>query len=309
MSKINEIITILDRNGMPVRYLRSVSKASSIEWNEDSSSRITQSRWQDYKDTSTVHFSSSDTIGMPRKGELYALPSPKSIDSLYHEFTHAYIVNNDMDERTYKFWRDAVKHYSLASLKKYGGRVTTGGLWDQTEQATLEAIAMYVGSRAGATWTVINKMNMLEKFDLHFNGFKTKNIRSEQITFYEELIKKVPLEFNKVCANNVHGYVDKEISMGWTSKTIQNKIAKPISKELKSFCDREFLENKIHSEFYKNKWLADPFMSLLWRVQKLLGDAKIKNHSNYQKPNPLRMVNKLTPRNVNGRIPGPLNTE
>ncbi len=173
-----------------------------------------------------------------------------TIQTLYHEATHAYLDLKENETKFAEFIRDGIAYYKSAPLA--GGRVA-----DDPGRIFQEAAASYVGHRA-ATW--YQTYDMIERLreDLDETTWSGRGDRG----FYdrmEKLVAKIPAEYDKSMRDRVFGYQE----VGWPGFKEQVETTRAISARIKLFCDDEILENKISDTFAQGAFLKGRHDSLV----------------------------------------------
>lgn len=242
---------------LPVRYLTSVVNTSRIKLNMGTENLAFESptSWggpgDDDLGTSEVHFSDTISSDLVTGVVLKGVPATGGVETLYHECAHAYMLNNDLDERG--FYKDAFDHYD----KKTGLKPS------QLKRLTYEAVGEYVGHKAGAAWRVIWSTI---RIDGYYSKYSSEGIRAiggfenfERVLF--KPYRAIPSKFNRKLERDVFGYYmvgDEEV---------HTKTRMP--QKLRSFCDETFLENKIQPQFTDNKFLSDRYSRTLSKINEM----------------------------------------
>jgi hypothetical protein len=206
---------------LPVGMLNEVSR-SSYSFQSGGENEI--STW-----FNTLYFR-NDTLA--KVDSLSSSPKPGAeagVQSIYHEATHAWF--DIMSMRA-----DAAgvvtrgKTYYLGSLRRSGQKV------DDEERAVQEAAAEYVAHRASSYFAAYSGLSYYEKLLDH----RPPNGASQALS----IVKRVPSEYDLQMADRRMGY-----QMMSLFSSDQDPLTKPISADLRAFCDRVLLERRIPDSF------------------------------------------------------------
>jgi len=173
-----------------------------------------------------------------------------TIQTLYHEATHAYLDLRDDEKKFKDFIKDGDNYYKDAPLE--GGKVAK-----DPDRIFQEAAASYVGDRAASWYSSYDFIEVLrESVDKKtWDGEGNKKVYDGA----EKLARKVPGEYDRSMRDRVFGYEER-----WGD---QVPTTKPISAAIKVFCDQEILEGKIPDGFDSSAFLKDKLQSLLDLIQ------------------------------------------
>jgi hypothetical protein len=174
------------------------------------------------------------------------LASDVSVQTLYHEATHAYIELDDYDQ-TQEFG-EAMKYYNHVKLEN-------GNIVLNTERAVTEAAAEYVGHRASTVWSAWWRMNFLANSLL-----PSVMIGKMTVARAEDLIdisgqNSIPVTYNLAMQQRIFGYTDDSGEQSEIAAT-------PIFDKLRDYCDRVILDHKIYDDFNNMLWLRTTFQAL-----------------------------------------------
>ena len=127
--------------GMPVALLQKVRKDYTIKYKRGTGLDHVKTFWNDlvlYEPT---------VQGLRQPGSQWA--DAVSVQTLYHEATHAVIDIDDVDDNG--LFKEAVYLYKQA-------RLTNGRAVDDPERVAHEAAGTYVGHRAASAWQIFQKI-------------------------------------------------------------------------------------------------------------------------------------------------------
>jgi hypothetical protein len=218
--------------GMPVTILHKVKKDYSIVFKRGSGTDHVKPFWNDlvlYEDT---------VQGLRQPGSQWA--SSVSVQTLYHEATHAVIDIDDVDENG--LFKEAMFLYKKAKL-------TNGRTVDDPERVAQEAAGCYVGHRAATAWQIFPKIDL---WNAVLDKLETKELKVERA---RELLSmttngtSIPEFYERNMQERVFGYQD----VGSSQVSVANY---PIPHLLKVYCD-SVLENKI-SDTFAQMWQFEP---------------------------------------------------
>jgi hypothetical protein len=162
-----------------------------------------------------------------------------TVDTLYHEGTHAYIDLDDYDE-TQEFGR-AIQYYVGAQLEK--GYAGPAFVIDEREAegAAQEAAAMYVGYRASTVWSTWRRLEIMRLIVKNVLDGKETAARAIDVLNLTSR-PTVANEYGAAMQKQVFGYVQR----GDDQIPIANKA---IYTKLSDYCDRTILDNRISDHF------------------------------------------------------------
>jgi hypothetical protein len=159
-----------------------------------------------------------------------------SVQTLYHEGTHAYIDLVDYDDS--REFGEAMQYYEMSKLADGNYLFET-----DTERAVQEAAATYVGHRASTLWKTWWRVKFVAQL--------VKNVADGQMTVARaiELMKltgksTVRNDYEAAMRQQVFGYVSPD-----RFSDDQVQLTKPIYYKLSAYCDRMILENSIADSF------------------------------------------------------------
>ena len=173
-----------------------------------------------------------------------------AVQTLYHEATHALLDIKADDKKFKDFIKKGEEHYKNAPLK---GTSETG----DGHRVFHEAFSSYVGHRAASVygahdWAEVLMGILREKFDAG------ETDQPSWFDFIEERANAIAKDYNSAMKQRVFGY--DEVSGGQQSTT------RPLSDELRAFCDDVILEGKIPDLFSANVDLVDRVRRLKERI-------------------------------------------
>ena len=162
-----------------------------------------------------------------------------SVNTLYHEATHAYIDLVDLDDEN--LWAEAVWIYKRAKLK-------SGKMVSHPSRVVNEAAAMYVGHRASSMYHVWTQMATSWNSVLDLVDAK-KLTRAQMDLVIARYVPEGTIEaaYNTAMREVVFGY-DAE-GLGPQDEV----IGQPIPQQLRTYCDAVILEDKIKNDFRSMK--------------------------------------------------------
>ena len=236
----NRFVQQADGYGMPARFLRLV--ATKYTFDETSGDVSYANTW-----LNTMNFDKADLASLKsgfRPGG--TLGEASTIQTIYHESTHAYLDLKENERKFKEFIREGIAYYRGAPLQG-------GGVADDPDRVFQEAAASYVGHR-GATW--YSTYDLIEVYresvdERTWDGRGNKDFYDNM----EKLARKIPDEYDTAMRDRVFGY--EEI------RGNQVETTKAISARIKAFCDDEILEGKISDTFANSAFLKERHDSLL----------------------------------------------
>lgn len=211
--------------GMPVRMLRKVQDQYTIKFEFGSGTDHVEPFWNNlvlYEDT---------VQGLKRSGKRPI--SDISVQTLYHEATHAVIDIDDIDD-TYMF-DNAMIEFKRAKL-------TNGKLVSDTERVAQEAAGCYVGHRAATAWGVWQMMVNLNGVmdDVEIN--KITAGRGQELINLFTRDAGIPGYYEREMRRRVFGYQDVGSRQIYVADY-------PIPQQLQAYSDGVLLENAIRDTF------------------------------------------------------------
>jgi len=155
--------------------------------------------------------------------------SNAGVQSIYHEATHAWFDIKSARPDVAGLVKRGKVYYS-GSLRSSGQKV------DDEDRALQEAAAAYVAHRASSYFAAYASLSNYEKLLGHppANG----------VTQALSMARRVPSEYDIRMADRVMGY-----QMMSRFSSVQDPLTKPISTDLRAFCDRVLLELRIPDSF------------------------------------------------------------
>ncbi|NOT83617.1 MAG: hypothetical protein HOP02_02310 [Methylococcaceae bacterium] len=222
MATLLRFIEIAEEYGMPVKLLRRVNKNYTIQFMLGTGTDATETFFNNlYLYADTVH-------GLQHSSKVRA--SEVSVQTLYHEATHAFIDIVDADETS--MFKNAVSEYKNSKLKN-------GKTVDDPERVAHEAAAGYVGHRASTLWMVGVKITLLTSLLDSIATKQLTKVKGEQLI---EIVGSIPDFYNREMQKRVFGYQ----MVGSAQVGVANQ---PIPQQLQAYCDGIILENKIKNSF------------------------------------------------------------
>lgn len=169
--------------------------------------------------------------GLEQNGSQWA--DAVSVQTLYHEATHAVMDIDDVDENGL---------FKSAAFEFKRARLTNGQIVDDPDRVTHEAAGSYVGHRAATAWQIFPKMELwlavLDKIELK----QFTATRGREILAMTTGGLTIPEFYERQMQERVFGY--QEVGSSQVSVATQ-----PIPTLLKAYCDGDLLENKIFDTF------------------------------------------------------------
>ena len=228
---INEIvdgaISVLERRGFPVKFLRDIRKHNYKFSQQEGSSEPYTSPWFD-----KIVLPTSDVEHLKSMTSKKVWPS-RAIGTLYHESVHAYLSSHSRDPMVAGLKTLACLDYNGSSLTSSPNGTTPVGVADDPERIFTEAAAEYVESRVSAWWNTFALLTVYAQ---------DKDVKVELL---EEELRKLESSYNEGMKSRVFGYEDEggpfNRQHAWTTV--------PIRQELKRFLDLTILEGRIQDIF------------------------------------------------------------
>jgi hypothetical protein len=152
-----------------------------------------------------------------------------SLQQAYHESTHAYMDLKENDSKFKQFTEDGIKYYTDAPLENGKKSRTPSRLFE-------EAVGSYVGDRVAVWWRAFNQLS--------FYDSQPWPTDATLVSAYVKFVLSQESKYNTEMAERVYGYEEKSIV-----NSEQISTTKPITDAMKTFMDREFLEDKIPDTF------------------------------------------------------------
>ena len=178
--------------------------------------------------TNSMYLDNSTYVSLADLDVELPMGEATSLQTAYHESTHAFFDLKENEAPFRKFIEDGVKYYEKAPM-------TGGGVSRDPERVFQEAVASYVGGRVATWWLAFEMLNALQsKTDA--DDEKKKRIKV--------LALKTKREYNDAMKARVYGYEEK----AWYSSD-QVETLKPITESMKNFLDHQILEDKIPDSF------------------------------------------------------------
>jgi hypothetical protein len=157
-----------------------------------------------------------------------------SVNTLYHEATHAYIDLVDLDDEN--LWAEAVWIYKRAKLQ-------SGKMVSHPGRVVNEAAAMYVGHRASSMYNVWTKMAQLNAVVDLVDAKKLTPAQMDSVIARYLPEGTIEAGYNKAMREVVFGY-DAD-GLGPQDEV----IGQPVPQQLRTYCDAVILEDKIKNDF------------------------------------------------------------
>jgi hypothetical protein len=197
----------LSFEGLPVKFLTDVGKVVAV-----------------LHDTKNAYAPGNDEMHLKREtieGALSPITDSSTVQSIYHESTHAYLTEHRHQDPVRKFYEEGTKYYE-------GAPTVRNGTTSDPEEVFQESAAAYVGSRAGA-WMLAYRSVLfwVQHGNRPFN------------------LDDIAGTYNKTMAQRVFGYSTEG---GFFSKK-QVSTKRPIAEDARAFLDHELLEGKIPDSF------------------------------------------------------------
>ena len=253
------IIVQLQKNGMPVQFLRYVDKHMETEFGDSD-----EVSW--FLGWKTLKLSPSTIRPLKKISPSLPLDEGVPIQTLYHEATHAYFLLRKKDQSVKTLMASGKQYYDGAPLKR-------GETADDPWQLFHEAAATYVGHRATSWWStftmIVTYIEMIEgnaKKPMSAKGWAADRTMHE-IGFLVQKVRNMPKNYNKEMRVRTFGY---EYEWEWKGlRRIQTETTKRMPNQLKKFCDTVILEDKIPDDFFHAGILVKRYNVLLKLVAPL----------------------------------------
>ena len=263
---LSGFIRYAEKVGMPVRLLKFVrdngyafrSTKGDISYTDPDSNTI---YWNELvRDTIA-----SATVGPDKNGELTY--DNKGVNELYHEASHAYIemrsgprggesflggLFNDDNYREKRLESQHVKSVMARAERHYKGAPLEGHILPvlDEERAAYEAIAMYVGHRAGWMWQALDRLTFLDQRVPRDASLAQKALMK---------VSRLGIEYERAMMARTFGY--DELGAGRFRK--QYLVQKDIPGKLRKLCDEVMLEGKVPDRFDQSEALAKLRLSVI----------------------------------------------
>ena len=209
-----KFIREMQSHGLPVRFLRKVERDVPIDLGTSIDA---------YRDNQL--FLTDETLTEVEEMELgNATGGSRAIQTIYHEATHAYLDLMKDHPRFRRFMARGERHYEGAPLA--GGEVA-----DDPWRVFQEAAASYVGHRVSAWWL----------------AYDTLAIRIQRHRLTDRVLGQIRRDYDAAMAERVFGYEYEGGFLGIGDEQVET--TRPMTTEMKTFLDRELLENKIPERF------------------------------------------------------------
>ncbi len=224
-TKIPPIINLAEKYNLPVEYLRYVvanyGRFYTLEKSEGTS----------YTDTifDEIHLEPGLVESLNNLDPSDFMPESDSLQTLYHEMTHAYIDLRENEWATKELIASAETYYE-------GAKLQNGEEVGRTYQVVQEAAGAYVGHRVATYWNALQGLHWLR--NNYSKGIDPLKYGKNSNGSLAEIEKTYNAEMSRI----VYGY-EQGLFSG------QIPVKKPIFHRLKYFCDTVILENKIKAEF------------------------------------------------------------
>lgn len=223
---IRHFITESAKYDMPTRFLTRVINEYEIDFDSGSGLDHTSQFWN------TITFFRSTWEGLRRRG----FADSSSVQTLYHEATHAYFDLEDYGEEDE--FGEAMQYYEMAKLAN-GNYIYES----DTERAVDEAAGAYVGHRASRVWMAWSRLDFFTQVLADVSAGKFPVAKGRELILATGPFS-IPQTYARDMQRRVFGYVE--------SGGDQSEIAsKPIPYKLRDHCDRVLLENKISDNFHQ----------------------------------------------------------
>jgi hypothetical protein len=145
------------------------------------------------------------------------------------------------------------------------------GTWQAVkneDRVALEAVAMYVETRAGAFWRVVDDLTgWINKLDVN-------TLRAAKLAL-PKAVESIGA-YQKAMADLIHGYDETPMFAGVLGGK-QYEVDKPISAALKKFCDEDLLESKIPDKFHHSPRLEGLYAKIIDKVISIQARAPLSN--------------------------------
>ena len=225
----SNFIVKADRLGMPVTYLRDIQSDWSYSFSEtDGIDEVGTYRNVINLNANTIAGGNALSIEKPQS-------SSGAVQTIYHESVHAWMDIKGGDKAVKDLIKNGETYYKSAPLEDKTSA-------DDEERIVQEAVASYVGDR------VANWFNTMQALTLYKGNTATDPLTISKKT---SNIKNIKASYLRGTAARVFGYQFRS-NPGWTLAVHQVETTKPISSDMKSFCDRTILENKYEDLFARN---------------------------------------------------------
>jgi hypothetical protein len=174
-----------------------------------------------------------------------------SVNTLYHEATHAYVDLVDLDDEN--LWAEAEWIYGRARLQS-GKKVS------DPNRVVNEAAAMYVGHRAAHMYRVWGQMAQLNSYLDLVEAKKMTPARLAELIAMSVPEGSIEAAYNKEMKEVVFGYDAK-------NDGDQDEVAsEPIPQQLRTYCDSVILEDKIKNDVRSMKMFQFAYDRLQGRL-------------------------------------------
>ena len=170
-----------------------------------------------------------------------------SIQTLFHEFTHAYLDLKENDPNVSRILAHARRHYRNAPMRN--GRVT-----ENLDRLVTEAFAGYVGNKASVFYDAFELLSFWKE---SLDRLVWRNEGVPNFDMIEREVANIPTTYNARMAYRVFGY-----DSGRFGFSDQNPTNRQISDQIRFFCDTEMLESKISPTFAGDRLLRDKHIEL-----------------------------------------------
>ncbi|CAN92241.1 hypothetical protein sce2082 [Sorangium cellulosum So ce56] len=148
-----------------------------------------------------------------------------SIQTIYHESTHAILDLLENDPKFAKFIKAGVAHYQ-------GAPTTAGKPTNDPERVFQEAAASYVGGRVASWWSALECLTVATTIPVDKRA---------------KWVARCRKEYDSAMTERIFGYSYEGI---WAQlSNDQTSTTRAISEEMKTFMDQELLEGKIPDSF------------------------------------------------------------
>jgi hypothetical protein len=208
--------------GLPIKFLPPLARGFGIYMNS--------------RENMTVPFLRSINLEASTSEELEKYLSPQgkvgesiALMNLYHECTHAFLMNLGRDEQLAKVVRRGISYYKNAPMDK--GRRTAS----DPERVFHEAAASYVGHRVQVYWSA------LESLVPDGQATLASAPQAGRIGKFLDRVEKTRQRYDSDISERVFGYEPQD---GRESET-----TKAISPELKAYLDARVLEGEMPDHF------------------------------------------------------------
>ena len=229
--------------GMPVNVLRRVRSDYTIKFKRGDGDDHTSPFWNDLVLYETT------VNGLQQPGGRWA--DSTSVQTLYHEATHAIIDIDDVDDNG--LFKSAVFEFDRAKLKN-GNRV------DDPDRVAQEAAGCYVGHRAASAWQIFQKIEFWMTILYKYETRQMAADRARELLSMTTTGVSIPEYYERLMRERIFGYQEVGSS--------QVSVNYPMPNLLRVYCD-SVLENKILDSFAQMTLFTSRYEALKERLAKL----------------------------------------